>query len=152
MLQAKLDISQPVLMSGLFLILMGWRALQSRGRGDGVPALVGVAVLAGAGSALIEASWNHAVNRIPVMDVLAANLSFDDGPSAAGWVLVCGLGVALLRIGRLAWNRWSHVVPAVAGRRGAGPRSTRPSERSLTCNAGRSGSNTRRTLDGAPSC
>ncbi len=120
MLQAKLDISQPVLMSGLFLILMGWRMLQSRGLGDSVAALVGLAVLAGAATALIEASWYHAVNRIAMADVLAANLSFDDGASAAAWVLVCGLGVALLRVGRLAWNRWGHAVPRMA--RGAVPR------------------------------
>ncbi len=152
MLQAKLDISQPVLMSGLFLILMGWRALQSRGLGDSVAALIGVAVLAGTGTALIEACWYHAFNRLPIADVIAANLSFDNGPSAAGWVVVCGLGVAVLRIGRLAWNRWGHVLPTVAGWRDAGPRSTRPRGRSLACNSGRSGPNTRRRLDGAPSC
>ena len=111
LLQAKLDITQPVLMVGLFLIAMGWRLLQMRKWGDAVPALVALAVAAGLGTALIEASWYHLVNHLPFADVLDANLSFDDDLRPAWWVLFAGCGIAALRVGRLAWTRWGHVGP-----------------------------------------
>ena len=111
LLQAKLDITQPALMVGLFLIAMGWRLLQMRKWGDAVPALFALAVAAGLGTALIEASWYHLVNHLPFADVLDANLSFDDDLRPAWWVLFAGCGIATLRVGRLAWTRWGHVGP-----------------------------------------
>ena len=108
LLQSKLDITQPVLMTGLFLIAMGWRLLQMRRWGDNVLALLALAVMAGLGTALIEATWYHLVNHLPFADVLDANLSFDDDLRPAWWVLIAGCGVAALRIGRLAWLRWGH--------------------------------------------
>ena len=108
LLQAKLDITQPVLMVGLFLIAMGWRLLQMRKWGDAVPALLGLAVAAGLGTALVEASWYHLVNHLPFADVFDANLSFDDDLRPAWWVFFAGCAIAALRVGRLAWMRWGH--------------------------------------------
>ncbi len=42
MIQSKLDVSQPVLMVGLFLLLMGQRLLARVGRGDSVAGLSGL--------------------------------------------------------------------------------------------------------------
>ena len=100
MLQAKLDIAQPVLMVGLFIYLIGWRLMQGRKLGDRVPALLGLAATSALGTALAEAGWYGFVNHRPVLDVLAANLSLDDGPSAAAIVLAVGLAIAASRFGR----------------------------------------------------
>ncbi len=102
MLQAKLDVSQPVLMLGLFLNLIGWRLLQRRGLGDRVPALIGLAVAAALGAAAVEAGWYAAFNHLPAVDVLGANLGTDDGLRPAVWVLLGGLAVAAVRSARLA--------------------------------------------------
>ncbi len=128
LLQSKLDITQPVLMTGLFLIAMGWRLLQMRKWGDNVPALLALALVAGLGTALVEATWYHLVNHLPFADVLDANLSFDDDLRPAWWVLIAGCGIAALRIGRLAWTRWGHL--------GARLRSALPSRSTTPSRAG----------------
>lgn len=97
MLQAKLDISQPVLTVGLFVYLMGWRLMQRRKLGDRLSALIALTAAAALATALAEAGWYGIVNHHPFVDVLAANLSLDDGPSAAAIVLVTGLAVAATR-------------------------------------------------------
>ena len=123
MLQAKLDISQPVLMLGLFLNLMGWRLLQRRGLGDRVSALLGLAVTASLGAAVVEAAWYAAFNRLSAIDVLAANFATDDGLRPAIWVLLAGLAVAAVRLVRLAQARLVGAPGAAATRRAvAGPR------------------------------
>ncbi len=112
MLQAKLDVTQPLVMLGLFLILMGWRVLQSRGLGGSVLALVGLAAASGIGTAVAEAIWYHVRNHLSVSDVLQSNPSFDDGLRPAAWVLLLGLQVAALRTAcvMVAATRgpWSH--------------------------------------------
>ena len=126
LLQAKLDITQPVLMVGLFLIAMGWRLLQTRKRGDAVPTLVALAVAAGLGTALIEASWYHLVNHLPFAAVLDANLSFDDDLRPAWWVFFAGCAIVALRVGRLAWMSRGHAGPQ---ERPARPSRSEPSPR-----------------------
>ncbi len=117
MLQAKLDISQPVLMLGLFLNLMGWRLLQRRGLGDRVPALIGLAVAAAFGAAAVEAAWYAAFNHLPIIDVLGANLATEDGLRPAVWVLLGGLAVAAMRLVRVAHVRLIGARQATATRR-----------------------------------
>ena len=101
MLQAKLDITQPTLMLGLFSILMGWRVLQARRLGESPSALIALAAVSSVVTALAEAAWYHVLNHLSLSDVLLANLSADDGLRPAAWVLVIGVGVTLLRIGCL---------------------------------------------------
>ena len=97
MLQAKLDISQPVLTVGLFAYLTGWRLVQRRNLGDRASALIALAALAALATALAEAGWYGVVNHLSSLDVLAANLSLDDGPSAAAIVFMAGFAVAVTR-------------------------------------------------------
>ena len=113
MLQAKLDVTQPVLMTGLFLILMGWRALQKRGLGDSVPALVALAAASSVGTALLESTWYHVQNHLAVPDVLRANLSVDDGLRPAVWVLLVGIGAGVLRAGCVIAKARSNLAPRV---------------------------------------
>ena len=105
MLQTKLDVSAPLLLVGLFLWLMGWRLLQRFKRGEAVPALVALAFVVAALTALFEAGWYHFRNGIDALDVLAADLSFDDGPRPVWIVLVVGLGIVALRVARPLWAR-----------------------------------------------
>jgi sulfoxide reductase heme-binding subunit YedZ len=106
-LQAKLDITQPALMAGLFLLLMGHRLLQKQGFGESVAALLLLALVAAAGTALMEAGWYQAINHVPAVRVLQADLEFDsiDMVRPAWWVLAVGVGVVVLRLARALWAR-----------------------------------------------
>ena len=95
-MQQKLDVTQPVLMTGFFVWLMGWRVLQAYGRGTGLLNLLPLAAGAGVLTALIEAGWYAAATGIGPLRVLEANLSFAYAVSPGWWVAGAGLGVALL--------------------------------------------------------
>lgn len=111
MLQAKLDVTQPVMMVGLFMMLMGWRTLPTRGMGASAAALVALAVASSIGTALVEATWYHVQNHLTLTDVLQANLSVEDGLRPAAWVLLVGFGVAALRTGRVLLNAEGKLAP-----------------------------------------
>lgn len=94
-MQQKLDVTQPVLMTGFFLWLMGWRLMQHYGRGTGLLNLLALAVASGVLTALIEAGWYLATTGIDPARVLAANLSFAYAVSPSWWVAGAGHAVAL---------------------------------------------------------
>ncbi|MDQ0348441.1 sulfite oxidase heme-binding subunit YedZ [Ancylobacter vacuolatus] len=94
-MQQKLDVTQPVLMTGFFVWLMGWRMMQHYGRGTGFLNLSALAAASGLLTALIEAGWYAAATGIDPARVLAANLSFAYAISPSWWVAGAGLGVAL---------------------------------------------------------
>lgn len=75
-MQSKLDVSQPIMMAGIFALLLGFRVAQYR-LGDlsvGRVALVGVgATLA---TALGEAAWYAMSAGAPILLVFGANLDF----------------------------------------------------------------------------
>ncbi len=91
-LQSKADVSEAMLMSGLFLWLMGWRLLK-RWERTGPAALVGLSVVAAALTALIEAGWYAFGTGIDARLVLAANLDVSFGLRPALWVGLAGLAV-----------------------------------------------------------
>ena len=105
MIQSKLDVSQPVLMLGLFLIEMGQRGLQKFKRGDSVWGLVGLTVATPVVTALCEAAWYAVRNGIDPSQVLGANFAFDDGLRPAWYVLFAGLVIVGLRLARRFWAR-----------------------------------------------
>ncbi|MEH3145993.1 MAG: sulfoxide reductase heme-binding subunit YedZ [Methylobacterium frigidaeris] len=75
-LQSKIDVSTPVFWTGLFLALMGWRAMQ-RFRVPTTPlTLAGLAILSGLATAGIEYLWYALATGVPAGAVLAANLDF----------------------------------------------------------------------------
>jgi sulfoxide reductase heme-binding subunit YedZ len=94
-LQSKAGADAAVLMAGFWLWLMGWRLLPGWARAHG-PALAGLAVLAALAAAGVEFAWYATATRLPAERILAANLGLDAGVRAAQWVLVAGIGVALL--------------------------------------------------------
>lgn len=94
-MQQKLDVTEPTLMAGLFLWLMGWRILQRSGHGTGLVPLIGLAIGAGVATALLEAGWYLAATGIDPMRVLSANLAFAYSIRPAWWVAGVGVGIAL---------------------------------------------------------
>jgi sulfoxide reductase heme-binding subunit YedZ len=99
-LQSKIDVTQAILMTGFFILLMVYRLIVRWGLQPRPVELAAVAVLAALATALIEASWYGLATGIPGTRVLAANLDFDVVIRPAWWVLLAGallVGVAVLR-------------------------------------------------------
>lgn len=95
-MQQKLDVTQPVLMTGFFVWLMGWRVMQHYGRGTGLLNLVALSAASGVLTALIEAGWYAVATGIDPARVLEANLSFAYAISPSWWVAGAGLAVAVV--------------------------------------------------------
>ncbi len=101
-LQSKIDVSDPVFWTGLFLLLMGWRLMQ-RFRLPMRPwSLVLLAIAAGLSTAGIEAAWYGIKSGIPAELVLGANLDFSDVIRPAWWVLAVGLLLPLTALVRVS--------------------------------------------------
>lgn len=99
-MQQKLDVTEPTLMAGLFVWLMGWRIAQRFGRGTDSLTLVVLALASGVLTALIEAGWYLVATGVDPKLVLEANLAFDYSIRPAWWV--AGLGLAIAVASRLA--------------------------------------------------
>lgn len=98
-MQQKLDVTEPTLMAGMFVWLIGWRVAQRYGRGTDSLVLVVLAVASGLGTALLEAGWYLAATGVDPKLVLEANLAFDYSIRPAWWV--AGLGLAIALVSRL---------------------------------------------------
>lgn len=112
-MQAKLDVTQPTLMAGIFILLMGHRLLVRVKLGDSIVALIGLAIAAALLTAFMEAGWYAVASGVPARRVLQADLSFDPSIRPAWWVLVIGAGLIAVRIARPLWSR---KPPRVAAR------------------------------------
>jgi sulfoxide reductase heme-binding subunit YedZ len=99
-LQSKVDVSQPVLMTGFFVWLIGYRALKKRGFAMGAAVLLGLAIGAGLATALVEAGWYAARTGVMATRVLEANLDFSFSIRPAWWVLWAALSMPLLQLAR----------------------------------------------------
>lgn len=95
-LQSKLDVSEPVFMAGLLILLFAYR-IAARRAGNVTPAgVAGLAVLSALLTAGVEMTWYALATRVDPWRVAEANLSFDLGPRPAVWVLGVGLALAFL--------------------------------------------------------
>jgi sulfoxide reductase heme-binding subunit YedZ len=94
-MQAKADVTEPVLVSGFFFWLMGYRIMARFGYKDGLVPLVVLSFASALTTALAEAAW-YGVMRpgIDAAMVLGANLDFTYQVRPAWWVLAAGLAVA----------------------------------------------------------
>jgi methionine sulfoxide reductase heme-binding subunit len=97
-LQRKLETYEPVLMAGLFIWLMGWRALDRLDAAHRVPALVALAIGAGIATMVLEAGYLSLRNGFPLGDVLFANLDMEYIVRPGWWVMVAGLAMAGLQL------------------------------------------------------
>jgi methionine sulfoxide reductase heme-binding subunit len=99
MIQAKADVSEPVMMTGFFAILMLFRAFVKRGLPAWSAALA-AAVVSPPVTALVEAAWYALVRHIPFWEVLSANVDPDMAFRPSAYVAAAGAAfvvVALLR-------------------------------------------------------
>lgn len=104
-IQSKLDVTEPVLVSGA-LLLLGLYRIAFKIRGQVGPLLfAGLSAAAAVLTAGVEVAWYGLATRVDPWLVAQANWSFDIGPRPAWWVLASGLTVALLTAARQWWMR-----------------------------------------------
>jgi methionine sulfoxide reductase heme-binding subunit len=92
-IQSKLNVSEPVFVSGLFIWLMAWRALPETWRRDPRIALTaalysGLAVVSGLATAGLEFAWYGLATKVNAWRVVAANETIARGLRPAHWVFV----------------------------------------------------------------
>ena len=116
MIQAKADVSEPVMMTGFFAILMLFRAFVKRGL-PACSAALAAAVVSPPLSALFEAAWYALVRHIPFWEVLSANVDPDMAfrPSA----YVAAAGAAFVVVTLLRRSPAPRLAPAMAARAAA---------------------------------
>ncbi len=103
-LQSKFDVSQPVLMMGLYFILMLARQLQKRGW-PAWAVVAGSALIAPPATALIEATWYAIVRHIDFWQVVSANFDPDMSPRPSLYVALAGLAFFVVYAAR-NWRLW----------------------------------------------
>lgn len=103
-MQAKLDVTQPTLMAGLFILVMGQRLLTRWRIGDHWAALLALAPIAGLLTAVLEAGWYRVASGVPPVRVLEADLDFSDTLRPAWWIAIVGLGLVAVRLARPLWT------------------------------------------------
>jgi methionine sulfoxide reductase heme-binding subunit len=101
-LQSKVDVSEPVLMMGLYFILMIYRLLQRQGWPAWAVA-AGAAILAPIATAALEATWYAVVRHIDFWMVFGANIDFDNDFRPAVYVGAAGLALVAVHVAR-NWN------------------------------------------------
>lgn len=99
-LQTKIDVSQPVLMLGFFVWLMGFRLMRARGIAVRPLQLAGLAIISGIATALLEALWYATMTGVMASRILSANLDVAFGLRPALWVALAGLALALVNFAR----------------------------------------------------
>jgi sulfoxide reductase heme-binding subunit YedZ len=92
-MQSKVDVSQPVLMSGFYFWLMGYRLMARWGYKDGLVPLLLLSVAAALLTALAEATWYGVATGVGFWRPFMANLDFSFQVRPAWWVLLAGLAV-----------------------------------------------------------
>jgi sulfoxide reductase heme-binding subunit YedZ len=115
-LQSKADVTEPMLMAGLFAWLMGYRAIAPAGGAPGALALLGLAAFAAVAAATVEFGWYALATGIDPWRVLEANLDVTFGLRPALWVGVAGLGAVVARMlaGLRGPRRRARAAPGVA--------------------------------------
>jgi sulfoxide reductase heme-binding subunit YedZ len=104
-IQSKLNISEPVFVSGLFIWLMAWRALpETWRRNQGIAFIAFLYSALAIGSALasagLEFAWYGLTTRINPLRVLYANETIARGLRPAHWVFVVALSLAIVFVVR----------------------------------------------------
>jgi sulfoxide reductase heme-binding subunit YedZ len=95
-IQSKIDVSQAVLWSGFFIVLMAYRVVMKFRIALTPLILAACAVTGGLLTALVEFTWYGVATGVDPFRVLKANLVFAYGLRPAWIVLLVGLAVALI--------------------------------------------------------
>jgi methionine sulfoxide reductase heme-binding subunit len=108
-MQSKQNVSEPLVVAGLFLWMMGYRLvlwLGSSERAGALSTLAGLGVIATLATAFGEAAYYHFRSNAPFLRVLEADLNFNAGIRPA-WV-VLGIATAIVIVAALRrWQRRS---------------------------------------------
>ncbi len=107
-MQSKVDVTQPVLMSGFYFWLMGYRLLARFGYKQGLIPLLGLTVAAALLTATVEAAWYGLATGLGWQRVILANLDFTYTIRPAWWVFATGIAVTIVAEIR---HRMGHVRP-----------------------------------------
>lgn len=96
-LQKKLDIYEPLLMTGFLFWLLGFRLIQRYAREVTFPWLLALALLTTLFTAIYEAIWYRFLTGVDASRILGANLALSDPTfwRPAVWALIVTLAVAL---------------------------------------------------------
>ncbi len=95
-LQSKVDVTQPVLVSGFYFWLMGYRLMARFGYKQGLVPLLMLTVAAALLTAVTEATWYGFATGIGWQRVIQANLDFSYTIRPAWWVFATGLAVTIV--------------------------------------------------------
>jgi methionine sulfoxide reductase heme-binding subunit len=128
-LQSKIDVSDPVFWTGLFLLLMGWRVMRRFSLPERPWSLLLLAILAALATAGLEAAWYGLASGVPASLVLAANLDVSGPIRPAWWVLAVGLSLPLVALVRGPKQRPAGQAP---GRRPASAPRREPVQEALS--------------------
>ncbi len=90
-LQTKLDVSEPVLMLGCFVWLMGFRLMRRFGFAVRPLQLAALAIISAVATALLEGLWYATMTGVMASRILYANLDVAFGIRPALWVGIAGL-------------------------------------------------------------
>jgi methionine sulfoxide reductase heme-binding subunit len=104
-IQAKLNVSEPVFVSGLFVWLMAWRAVPEEWRRDRriVPTAVlygGLGVFSSLATVAMEFGWYGLTTKVDPWRVLYANETVARGLRPAHWIAVASAALAVMFIVR----------------------------------------------------
>ncbi|MFG1401094.1 protein-methionine-sulfoxide reductase heme-binding subunit MsrQ [Xanthobacter sediminis] len=95
-IQSKLDVTEPVLVTGALVLLFLYR-IAFKVLGEVKPVAFALLSLAAAVlTGFLEMTWYGLATRVDPWLVAEANFSFDLGPRPVWWVLAGGVAVALL--------------------------------------------------------
>ncbi len=117
MIQAKADVSEPVMMTGFFAILMLFRVFMKRGLPASAAALA-AAVVSPPLTALVEATWYALVRHIPFWEVLSANIDPDMAFRPSAYVAAAGMSFVVVAF--LRRSSAPRRAPAMSARRPLG--------------------------------
>jgi sulfoxide reductase heme-binding subunit YedZ len=112
-MQSKLNVSEPLVVAGLFLWMMAYRLvfwLGSSERAAALSTLAGLGVLASLATAFGEAAYYHFKTNAPFLRVLQADFNFHAGIRPA-WVV---LGITMVIVITAAFRQWQRSQAALA--------------------------------------
>jgi sulfoxide reductase heme-binding subunit YedZ len=104
-MQSKINVSEPLVVAGLFLWMMAYRLvtwLGSSERAGALSTLAGLGIAATLATAFGEAAYYHFKSNAPFLRVLQADLNFHAGIRPA-WVV---LGITMTIVVIAALRRW----------------------------------------------
>lgn len=103
-IQSKTDVSNAVLLAGLLIWLMAWRALPGRWQ-TSLPVLALLSLGALLGAVLVEFLWYALATNLPATRIAAANLDVRFGLRPAVWAGLIAASVTLLAAILTLWRR-----------------------------------------------